>query len=497
MTGCGDRTTESRPDTLVAAIESDPGQLNPAITTSGGVHTVADLLYNGLVGLDEHQRPVPELARSWTVDEDGRLYRFHLQTGVRWHDGRPFTAADVVYSFNEVLLNFHARTRASLRAVLLSVDAVDDSTVEFHFRQPYSPFLQQLNVVEAPILPRHLYAGRDPQTSRHNIAPVGTGPFRFVSYAPDAEIRYARNPNYFGGPPAIAAVIFRVIPDPTAQVLALEAGQVDWLFGVPAAQQKRLRGNPRVRMRQTTIGSGGTNCMVTLAFNLDRAAFTDVRIRRAIAHAIDRNAILERIQFGSGRVPLAPISSRIPLATAPGLQLPVYDTALSARLLEQAGWPRGQVLDLKLLPSFRAYAELIRAQLRAVGIDARLQLLEQAVFVHDVFDRRDFDMAMISYCNGTDPQIGVRRQYVSSSIGAVPFSNAAGYRNAEMDSLFDVAGRLVEPADRQRTYLHIQQLAVRDLPYIWLLESEATQAHLVRCAGFAFGAHFAATARCR
>jgi peptide/nickel transport system substrate-binding protein len=185
--------------TLVAAISADPGHLNPAITTAGGVHTAAGLLYNGLVALDDGLRPVPELAERWEVEDDGRVYRLHLRRDVRWHDGRPFTAADVTFTFEEVLLRYHSRTRASLGPVLSAVEALDDATVEFRFRRPYAPLLQQLNVVEAPILPAHLFAGTDPLRNPANTAPVVTGPFRFVDYRPDREIRFAANPDHFGG----------------------------------------------------------------------------------------------------------------------------------------------------------------------------------------------------------------------------------------------------------------------------------------------------------
>ncbi|MCY7380801.1 MAG: ABC transporter substrate-binding protein [Gemmatimonadaceae bacterium] len=215
------------PATLVAAIAGDPGQLNPAITTNGGVHTAAGLLYDGLLALDDSLRPSPALAVRWDVEDGGARYRFHLRQGVRWHDGAPFSAADVVFTFEQMLLRYHARTRASMASSLVSVSAVDDSTVLFTFRRPYAPLLQQLDVSEAPILPAHLYAGRDPLRNPVNVAPVGTGPFRFVSYTPHSEIRYAVNDRYFRGPSALKAVVLRIIPDEDTQVAALEAGEVD------------------------------------------------------------------------------------------------------------------------------------------------------------------------------------------------------------------------------------------------------------------------------
>lgn len=514
LPACGAEESARGPGMLIAAIGADPGHLNPAITTQGGVHTAADLLYDGLVALDEEANPVPQLASRWEVEEEGRLYRFHLRPGVRWHDGRPFTAADVEYTFERVLLEFHARTRASLGPLLTDVSAPDDSTVEFRFREPYAPLLQQLNVVEAPILPKHVYEGVDPLSHPANAAPVGTGPFRFVSHAPETEVRYERNADYFGGAPSLEGVVLRVIPDEGTQVLALEAGEVDWIFGVPGPERARLLENPEIEFIRTSINPGGSHCITTVPFNLDRAALQDVRIRRAISHAVDREMFIDRVLFGEGRPATAPISSRLPMARAPELSLPAHDPAEAGRLLERAGWVRRGdgvrvargvagvedgtrlVLGFKQFPSFQRYGELLRAQLRPVGIDLRLEPLDPAVFVDAVFTRRDFDLAIVSYCNGTDPQIGVRRQYASSSIGPVPFSNAAGYSNPTVDSLFDAAASAIDLDTRRALYGRIQEIAVRDLPYVWLVESEATRAHRRRCSGFGRSEHFAATARC-
>ncbi|MDQ3698592.1 MAG: ABC transporter substrate-binding protein, partial [Gemmatimonadota bacterium] len=473
-------------------------------------------LYNGLLTLDSNLTPQPELAERWEVAPGGAgaRYRFHLRQGVRWHDGQPFTAADVKYTFEEVLLRFHARTRASLAPALERVDVVDDSTVEFVFRRPYAPLLQQLDVVEAPILPKHIYAGTDPLRNPANTAPIGTGPFRFESYRPNGEIRYSANRAYFRGAPAIDDVVLREIPDAGTQVMALEAGEVDWLFAVPGPEGDRLRRDPRFRLIRTAVNPGGSNCITTFGFNLDRPWFRDVRVRHGIAHAIDRRQFLERVLFGEGRVADAPISSRIAFAHAADLQIPAFDTGRAAQLLEEAGWHRaGRAvrtargvagiadgtpfeIGFKGLPGQMVFGELLRAQLRGVGIDLRLEPLEQAVFSQVVFTARDFDTSIASYCNGTDPEIGVRRQYVTSSIAPVPFSNMAGYRNPVMDSLFDRASAALDMNERRRLYREIQEIAVRDQPYVWLVETLATRAHTVRCHGFGTSSHFAATARC-
>ena len=499
---------------LVAALDADPGQLNPAITTNGGVHTAAALLYDGLLSLDSALTPQPGLAVSWEILDGGARYRFHLRRGVRWHDGKPFTSADVKFTFDSLLLRFQARTRASMSPAILSVDAPDDSTVEFRFRRPYAPLLLQLDADESPILPRHLFAGSDPLRNPANTMPVGTGPYQFVSHTANSEFRFTANRQYFGGVPKIRDVVLRVIPDAATRVIALESGEVDWLFSVPGPERQRLLHDPRVHLVQAAVSPGGGNCITTLGFNLDRPWFRDVRVRKAIAHAVNRQQFVDRVIFGEGRAADAPISSRIEFAYAPGLPIPAFDTARAAQLLTEAGWHRtGTAVRLargvagiadgtpfavsfKSLPGQSAHGELLRAQLRVVGIDLRVIPLESGVFAQTVFTARDFDTSIAAYCNGADPEIGVRRQYVSASIAPVPFSNMAGYRNPVIDSLFDRAGASLILEDRRRLYRSIQEIAVRDQPYVWLVETLGTRAYGARCHGFSSSSRFAATASC-
>lgn len=364
-------------------------------------------------------------------------------------------------------------------------------------------------------MPEHVFATGDPLRNPANIAPVGTGPYKFVSYVSGTEIRFAANEEYFRGPPSIKTLVLRIIPDQAVQVIALEAGEVDWLFGVPGPERQRLRQDSRFKVEQTRGYSGASNCVITLGFNLDRPVFQDIRVRRAIAHAIDRRQVLQRVLFGEGRVADAPISSGIGFAHAADLTVPDFDTLAASRLLDEAGWRRetGQLrmsrgvkgvangtpltVGFTAMPGQTQYGDLLRAQLRAIGVDLQVKALEAAVFGETVFKKRDFDTAIISYCNGSDPEIGVRRQYVTSSIGPVPFSNTAAYRNPVVDALFDSASAALDTALRKRLYHHIQEIAVRDQPYVWLVETLNTRAYNARCTGFSNSPHFAATAHCR
>ncbi len=474
-------------------------------------------MYNGLVGLTPQLELVPELAESWDVEEDGALYRFHLRDDVTWHDGEPFTSADVKFSFEEVLLKFHSRTAASVGAAIDSIETPDENTVEFRFKEPYAPLLLQLDVTEAPIVARHVYEGTDPLENPANLDPVGTGPFELESYRPGAEVRLTRNPDYFKVDlPFLEEVVMRIVPEPGNQVVALEAGEIGWLFGVPGPDLDRLRTDPAYGFIETSVNPGGSNCIMTVSYNLDRPMFQDVRVRRAIAHALDRQQFLERVLFGQGAVADAPISSGIPAAHATSLDgMPVHDSAEAERLLDEAGWaregdgvrmaagvegvPDGTPLSFNFLhfPSFSSYGELFRAQLAEVGVDVTLRPLEPPVFAEKVFADREFDTNIISYCNGADPEIGVKRMYLSSNIGSVPFSNSSAYRNPEVDRLFEEARTTVDADARSEVYQRIQEILVQDLPYFWIVETESTRVFRSECSGFSSAGHFAETASCR
>lgn len=503
------RKDSSAPDkpvrggTLTAAISSDPGVLNPATSTSGAVHEASELLYNGLVSVNEDLEPVPELAESWKVQDDGATYTFTLRDGVKWHDGEPFTSEDVKFSFEEVLLELHSRTAASVGPALDSIETPDEKTVVFNFKHPYAPFLQQLDVTEAPIIPEHVYAGSDPLENPANTEPVGTGPFKFVSYKKGSEIRYEANPDYFvKGQPYLDEVVIRIIPDPATQVAALESGEVDYLGSVSGPDIARLEENPDVKTIESTRGSGGSNCIMTMSFNLERPMFQEPAVREAVAHALDRDKFVDQILFGAGRVAEAPISSGILWAHAEGLDVPTFDRAEAERLLEEAGWvesgdgPREAqgiegvedgtplAFDFVHFTTFAKYGELVRQQLGEVGIDVELVTLEPEVFPERIFVDRDFDTNIISYCNGLDPEIGVRRMYTSQNIGPVPFSNSSVYSNDEVDSLFEEGARTTERSERAKIYGDVQERVVGDLPYVWLVETVGTRAYSASCADF-------------
>lgn len=467
---------------MVVAATSDPGQFNPAISTAGGTHFVADNLYNGLVFLGENLEPKPDLARSWAVSDGGKTYTFALRSGVKWHDGVPFTSADVKFSFEQVLLKYHARTKAGLEAVLDTITTPDDLTVVFRFKQPYGPLLQRLDVVEAPIIAKHVYEGQDPTKATANLKPIGTGPFKLAEYVKGDHVRMVRNESYFKpGLPYLDELVFKIIPQASTQVAALERGEVDYLSGVPGPDQTRLQQSGRFTFANSGAGSGGSFCITTLIFNTERPNVGKTEVRQAFAYAIDRRKMLEAIQFGQGKVATAAISSAIGWAHDPTVQQYPLDPQKAAALLDQAGLRPGAdgirfSVDFVHGTNWAKYGELMKQDLAKVGVDVRLVGLEINAANQRTFVARDFDLGFASYCNGPDPEIGVRRMYVSSNIGPVLFSNGAAYRNAEVDALFDQAVAATDRAGRAAAYKKVQQIVAKDVPYLGLIETEGVRA---------------------
>lgn len=480
-TASGDATSSG--DTLVIAVTGDPGHFNPGITTGFNVHAITGSIFNGLVELDDNANPSPDLAESWAVSDDGTTYRFHLAKDVQWHDGEPFSSADVKFTFEEILLNYHSRTKSGLSDILGSIDTPDENTVVFNFNAPYAPLLQRLNSTEAPILPKHIYENvDDPQAAEENLNPIGTGPFKLAEYRIDDSIRLIRNENYFKeGLPHLDEVIFRVIPDQNTQLLALEAGEVDFIWRVPGGEIERLREDENIQLYSLNSGPGGGFCIPTLTFNLERDVFQDLRVRQAIAHAVEREQILQQVIFGQGKVATGPINSQMEFAYTDHVTAYAHDVDRANALLDEAGYEADNdgvrfTINLLLFPSFIKYAEVIRENLGDAGINVEVTPLERSAFLPRVFGERDFDTNIISYCNNTDPSIGVSRMYLSTNIGDIPFSNGAAYVNPEIDELFAAAAQNPDTAARGEIYAQIQQLLTDELPYLWLVETKFTAA---------------------
>ena len=477
----GDGENPVHGGSVVVAISSDPGGLNPATTTQGGVHLICGSVFSGLVAHDFNLNPVPDLAESWEVSTDGRTYSFHLARGAVFHDGAPVTSEDVRFTFEELLLKFHARARASVGDNLRRISTPDPHTVVFEFDRPYAAFLQLVDVTNAPVMPRHLYEGTDPLTNPHNTRPVGSGPFKFQEWLKGDHLTLARNEKYFRkGKPYLERVVYKVMPSASMAAIAFEKGEVDYFLNPSPLDVARLRDVPGVAI--TDKGREGYAIVETLIPNLTREPLSDLPVRRAMAHAIDKDFLVDKLLFEMGAPATGPVSRMLGWAYNPDVDKYEHNLALANRLLDEAGHRRGEGgvrFRLKFVhaSSYAKVAEALRDQLREVGIGVDLQQMEFAAAVDAVYIKKDFDLGFASFENGPDPDIGVKRTVVSSNIGPIPFSNGAGYRNQRVDELFALAASELDRQRRATYYFEAQDILVKDVAYFWLYEPKGASAY--------------------
>ncbi|MEJ7848246.1 MAG: ABC transporter substrate-binding protein [Pyrinomonadaceae bacterium] len=467
--------------TVVVAISGDPGGLNPAVTTQGGVHLICGSIFSGLVATDFALNPVPDLAESWEISPDGKIYTFHLAKNAEFHDGVVLTSEDVRFTFEEMLLKYHSRTRASIGDNLVGISTPDQHTVVFQFSRPYAAFLQLIDVANAPIMPKHLFVNTDPLTSAYNVKPVGSGPFKFQEWAKGDRITLVKNEKYFkAGKPYLERVVYKVTPSSATAAIAFENGEIDYVTNPAPLDLARLLKMPGVTV--TDKGREGYATVETVVLNLTRMPLSDLRVRQAMAYAIDKNYIVDKVAFGRGTIATGPISSALKWAHNSNVAKYERNLPLANQMLDEAGHPRdadGVRFRLKYVyaQSYAKIVEVLRDQLREVGIELDLQLLEFNSAVDAVYIKKDFDLAFASFENGPDPDIGVKRTLVSSNIGPIPFSNGAGYRNSRIDELFDLAASETDRQKRAAYYFEAQEIVVRELPYLWIYEPNSGAAY--------------------
>jgi len=466
---------------VVVAVTGDPGGLNPAVTTQGGVHLVCGSIFSGLVAADFDLNPVPDIAERWEVSKDGRTYTFYLAPNAEFHDGMPVTSADVKFTFEELLLKYHSRTRASIGDKLRQISTPDAHTVVFEFSRPYAAFLQLIDVTNAPVMPKHLYENTDPLTNAYNVKPVGSGAFKFQEWAKGDHLTLVKNEKYFKtGKPYLDRIVYKVMPSSATAAIAFENGEADYFLNPTPLDIERLKKMPNVVINDK--GREGFAGVETVVLNLNNKLLSDVRVRRAMAYAIDKNYIVDKIAFGRGTIATGPISSALRWAHNPNVVKYERNLPLANQILDQAGYKRdgeGVRFHLKYVyaPSYAKVVEVVRDQLREVGIAVDLEQMEFSAAVDRVYIKKDFDLGFASFENGPDPDIGVKRTIVSGNIGAIPFSNGASYRNPRVDELFELAASETDKQKRAAYYFEAQEILVKDVPYLWIYEPQGATAY--------------------
>lgn len=459
--------------TLRAVFTTDPPTLDPAEATDLTSAAVVRQVFDALLELDERLRIVPALATAWTVSTDQRVYTFRLRSGARFHNGREMRAADVKYSFERAARGkrpwvFEKITGA--RDVIAGrtkeiggIRAVDDFTVEIRLDRPFAPFPYLMAYDAASIVPREETEKRGAAFASH---PVGTGAFRFVSWRRDDRVVLERFPEHFRGPAALDRVVFRVIPAEITRFNEYRAGQLD-LTDIPTGHCQSVQREPHLRGDVAIWPTLGT---YALRFNVERAPFTDLRVRRAIAHAIDPSIIVDRLLERC----VTPARGILP-PTLPGSNPEVKRLALdrerARRLLAEAGYPGGRGLGplgfhFNTSESNQRIAELVQAQLKEVGLTIELRRLDWAAHLKLVDGGAAGFFRQSWIADYPDPENFLTVLSHSRNVGAA--GNTARYRNPKVDRLLDEADAMMPGPARDGRYHEAEQIIIDDAAWISL-----------------------------
>lgn len=475
-------TAQDAGGNLVYIVQPEPPSLAPYLSTSGPIGLVAPKIYQGLLDYDLDLNIVPELAESYDISDDGLTVTFNLQKGVTWHDGKPFTSADVQFTIMDVLKKFHPRGPNSFKEVS-EVQTPDDHTAIFKLDRPAPYMMRAFAGYESPIVPRHILEGTDIRASELANNPVGTGPFKFVEWKKGQYIRLEKNEDYWKpGLPYLDRLVARVIPDASTRTAAMESGEVMYgAYGaIPNVDVVRLREMDSIGI--TTDGYSMINPMSLLEFDTTTAPFDNSAIRNAISMTIDRQFLIDNIWFGYGNAATSALSSNFEptglykaSANYPGKP----DVAAAVKILDDAGITANAdgvrlTTTLDLIPygeDWRRAGEYIKQALGDIGIDVELRYEDVPTWIKRVYGDYDFAMNLNYFYQLPDPVIGVHRHYGSDQIRqGTPFVNSTRYTDADLDKLLAAGATSADPEARKGIYHEIQDKLGADQPVVNLFE---------------------------
>ncbi len=477
---------------LVLGLSGDATSLNPVLATDSMSYIVEWPLFDSLLELDPSLNVRPLLAESWEVSKDGLTYTFKLKKGVKWHDGKPFTARDVAFTFYSVLdpkvttphrayfdalvgfpeLTAKDNPKRPEELAVRPIEVVDDHTVRFRLRYPSGSFLAVLVNPRAGIVPEHLLKGVDLNTADFNRKPVGTGPFKFVEWRRGERLVMEANEQYHGGRPALNRLIFRIIPDAVVLLQELKAGGVDFIENPPLTEVARLKQTAGLKV----LVADNTS-YTYVGWRQDLAPFNDLRVRRALNHAVDVPSIVREVLQGYAAIS----TGQFPPASwafDPGVKPYAYDPNRAKALLAEAGFKPGPdgilVKDGKRFSfsirhdqanqSVKDTAVIVQEYLKRVGVEATLEALDWPTFVKKLF-ASDFEGIVVGWTNHHDPDPFAYTIWHSSQWKG---RNFAHYKNPRVDELLEQARRTAVVAERKRAYAEFSRVLMEDAPYVFL-----------------------------
>ncbi len=465
-------------DAIVVSSISDARTLLPALASDTASSEICGMVFNGLIKYDKNVRIVSDLAESWDISDDGLVITFHLRKGVKWHDGAPFTSADVRFTYNKLVDPNVKTPYGSDFERIRSLETPDDHTVKVTYKEPFAPALSSWGMW---IMPEHLLKAEDFNKTSFSRNPVGTGPYKFKSWKTGEKIELVSNHEYFEGRPYIDRYIYRIIPDDATIFLELQTQGVD-LSGLSPLQYTRQTDNRffREHYNKFRYPSFGFTYM---GYNLSDPKFKDVRVRKAINCAVNKDEIVDTIFFGLAEVTTGPFMKDSWAYNRDIKQVP-YDPAKAKVLLAQAGWTDsngdgwvdrgGSIFEFTVLVNqgngerLRA-AEMIQKYLEAAGIRMKIRIVEWSAMLNEFIDKRRFEAVLMGWFLARDPD---NYDIWHSSKTREGEFNFAGYKNEEVDKLLTEGRRTFDEARRAVIYKKIHELIYDDQPYLFLYSSD-------------------------
>lgn len=452
---------------LTAAISGEPDKLDPNSTTSYNSFQVLENVFDTLVEPDENLIMKGALAERWETSPDQLTWTFALRQGVQWHDGSPFTAKDVVYTYQR-LLKQKLSNSWRLSAVT-DVSAPDDRTVVIKVKSPSPNLLANLGSFKGLAIVQQANV----QSGGINTKPIGTGPFKLDSYTQGDSIRLTANPNYYGGAPKLPGVTFRFISEASTALAALKSGEIQWTDVVPPQQVDALASDKSI-----VLGQAGSNDYWYLAANEAKAPWKDVKVRQAIAFAIDRAAITQAAKYGKATIN----QLAIPKASEFYVEYAPYttDVAKAKALMAEAGVKDAtmQFLATNEYPETVTIGQLLADQLKQIGIAVQIKTVDFSTFL-DEQGKGNFDLLMMGWLGNIDPDDFYYGQHHTD--GA---NNYQKYSNPNVDKLLEQGRTELDKAKRKDIYAQAAKTIADEGSYIYLYNPEVVQGYSPKLQGY-------------
>jgi peptide/nickel transport system substrate-binding protein len=474
LSACKKAIEPKNPYFLTEGSIGDAKRLNPLLATDGASANIASLVFNGLVKYDKNIQLVGDLAESFEVTPDCLSVGFTLRKGVKWHDGAEFTGEDVLFTYKAITDPDVVTPYKTDFEPVKRVELVDPYTVRVSYERPFSPGLASWGM---GMLPKHLLQGKDFNTDPFNRAPVGTGPFRFREWVTGQKIVLDANAEYFEGKPDMQGYIYRIIPDGATMFLELQALNLD-MMGLNPTRYVRQTDTPFFKKEFNRFKYPALS-YTYMGYNLNDSRFSDRRVRQAIAHAIDKQAILTGVLLGLGKPATGPY---IPESWAydPSVQDIPFDPERAKVLLAEAGWKDtdgdgildkdGRAFSFTILTNQgneerQKTAEIIQQYLSKVGIKTEVRVLEWQSLLHNFIDKKQFEAIILGWGVGLDPDLYPIWHSSQTKEGEFNF---VSYKNATVDRLLIRGRESCSFEERKKIYHEIHRLIAEDQPYLFL-----------------------------